>query len=625
LLKYTDKIKRFLASLTFGDIIFVLLFFGFTMVKLFYFQFTTGLNTKPYFDEFNTNMLLGLLGALIVLVSFFILLFSKRIRLALLCLDIFLSLLILADTLYFRYYHNAVTVPVLYHIRLVESVGESAISLFKKNDLIYLLDFPFLIFLMFVLREKAIPVKRYFVFIKRFIAAALMFAAGFMLFQYSYEKSDNSIFIYNNNYVIKDVGILYFHYYDMKRFVKENVLVNRFLDEEDKQVIEDYYKNKPKTGSVYTGAAKGKNLIVVQAEALQGFVINMKYNEQEVTPNLNKFINESVYFDNFYCQVGGGNTADAEFLLNTSLYPMMDGSVYFRFPTNTFHSLPKLLKNEGYDSYVFHANNSSFWNRTEAYRSLGFNTYMSEKDYKMDEIIGWGLSDISFFKQSLDSIDTTKPFYGFFITLSSHHPYYFFRGDGRFNAGKYENTFIGDYLKAMNYVDYAFGRLTDDLKERGLYDNSILVFYGDHTGVQKDEIDNLEDILKINITDLEWAKMQRVPCFIRWPGLHETGVNKTIGGEIDLMPTIANLLGLSTPYAIGNDLFNVEKPYAVLRNSTLITDEYIYLADTGKVYNHKGEEVDKKIYKEEIIKLRKELVVSDLIIEKDAFKVLSIE
>jgi len=125
--------------------------------------------------------------------------------------------------------------------------------------------------------------------------------------------------------------------------------------------------------------------------------------------------------------------------------------------------------------------------------------------------MGWSaLSDSSFFRQSFDKIDTTKPFYSFYITLSSHHPFTYFE-DYDFDVGEFEGTYIGNYLKAANYLDKCIGEFIAELKKRGLYDNSLLVFYGDHAAVKKIEADGLMKLLDMEYSEPEWMKLQKVP------------------------------------------------------------------------------------------------------------------
>jgi phosphoglycerol transferase MdoB-like AlkP superfamily enzyme len=321
---------------------------------------------------------------------------------------------------------------------------------------------------------------------------------------------------------------------------------------------------------------------------------------------------------------GGGNTSDAEFLSNNSLYPLKEGSVYFRYPSNTYESIPNLLKKEGYSSYVFHANNPSFWNRTEMYRAVGFDRFFSNNDFTLDEQRGWGLGDKSMFRQGLEKIDTSKPFYSFFITLSSHHPFNYFDDYKGFDAGNYNSTFLGNYMKAAHYADEAIGGFISELKEKGLYDNSVLVIYGDHNAIQKedDQIAALKNAFGFQFTELNWTKLQKVPCFIHFPGMKEFGTINKIGGQIDLLPTLANLMGLDAPFALGKDLLNSSESYAVLRPGTVITEDFVYNNSDNTVYNNAGVKQNKEDYAAKIAEYQKLLNISDLILSKDALKQL---
>jgi len=617
------KIKKSLTPAFIVEVIFWLAAIGALMIKCFYFQFTTRLNSRPFFTMNNAYTMMGSLGTLLIIISILIFAFNKKRRIALLIIDAFLSLLIFADTIYFRYYYSAITIPVLYQIRLVGSVGDSIISLFKIKDLVYFADIPFLVAMLYILKRLSKGNIGLFKIKFRAITAVLVFVIGFAVFKVAYNNVDTSIFPYDNNYIARYLGINYFHFYDIKRFVKENLLTDRKLSSEERAIINEFFENKNKSTDKFRGIAKGKNLILVQVEALQHFVINRKTEKgEEITPNLNKLIKESAYFDNFYFQIGGGNTADAELLSNTSLYPAKEGCAYFRFPNNTYHSLGNILKQQGYDTYVFHANNPTFWNRSVAYKTLGFDTFVSNNDYVLDEYVGWGLGDASFFRQSLDRIDTSKPFYGFFITLSSHFPFkYEFFETYDFDVGKYEGKFLGYYLKAINYADYALGRFIDELKERGLFENTLLVIYGDHMAVPKDYSEELMEFLGMEYNDFNWAKLQKVPCLIHYPGLENGNVFTVTGGEIDILPTIANLMGFDAPYAIGKDLFNTEYGYAVLRNSSVVTDKYIYLSGQRSAYDiNTGEKLKPEEYEKEVSSFQRELFISDLILQKNGLK-----
>jgi len=607
-----DIIKQF----NWYDIIYIVFFAAAIFCKAVFMQFQMHISFRPLFSKINIFMMLSSLAFVLILFAFLFIFYSRN-KVAFLITNIVLSLLFFADAMYFRYYSTIISVPVISNARYLGSVGDSITSLLRRSDILYFFDIPLFLLYSIVFRKKAVKSSIF----SRLIISAVAFVLG--VGSFAIAKSQNDFSIYDNNYIVKNFGIGYFHYYDTKKYISENFLRDKRLTSEEEQDIRNYLDKKSANSlGKYNGIAKGKNLIVIQVEALQEFVIGLKVNGKEVTPNLNKLINESVYFENIYVQVAGGNTSDAEFMTNNSLYPAKEGTAYFRFATNTFNSLPILLKNAGYNTYAAHAYSPSFWNRTEMYKAVGFDKFISQSDLVMDEFIGWGgwaLSDDSFYRQTLEAIDKSNPFYAFLVSLSSHHPYSYFDDKQNFDVGQYDKTYLGNYLKAENYADAAIGRFIERLKEEGLYENSLIVIYGDHHGLPKDQAGDLLNLLNIDNNNLEWAKLQKVPVIIHCPGL-ESQVVETIGGQMDIGPTIINLMGLDDYFVLGKDLLNCEKGYAILRNSSIVTDEFYYFSNENKVYDYKsGKELDRTLYDEEIKQYLEDLRISDLILEKNAF------
>lgn len=615
------------------------------MTKCFYFQFTTRLNVRPYFSTGNLYMLLSTLGILFVLIAPVSAVFNRRRLVALFVCNVIFSALLTADTNFFRYYYNILSIPVIMQVnfKLLSSVDQSIISLFKIKDIIYIIDLPVMLAGLIFLQKKGIPPIS---FKRRLAAAILLLCVGFSVFFAIFRNADIQAFSYNNNYVAGSLGVFYSHFDSTRILFKERFLESKNLSKKEKAALDSFFnfkrghsstvepiggrgvssylnQRRVRTGENYKGLARGKNLIVVQVEALQQFVINRKVNGNEITPNLNALIRDSLYFDNFYFQVAGGNTSDAEFLCNTSLYPDKYGAVYIRYPENTYYSLPKELKDLGYHTYALHGFNPEFWNRQQMYKALGFDTFVNCNDYVMDEFAGWegkALSDSSFFRQSFDKIDMTRPFYSFFITLSSHHPFNDFEKFS-FDTGKLEGGYLSNYLKAAHFADRCLGEFISELKKRGMYDNTLLVIYGDHSAVPKHQANELMGFLNLAYSDLTWSKLQKVPCIIHYPGLKNGEVVSITGGEIDLYPTIANLMDLKAPFSLGKDLLNSESGYVVLRNGSVITDDYIYLNNTRAMYDMKsGKPLKWRDYKPELHAILNELSISDLIIEKNAFE-----
>ncbi len=234
--------------------------------------------------------------------------------------------------------------------------------------------------------------------------------------------------------------------------------------------------------------------------------------------------------------------------------------------------MSKTLKENDYGTTVFHSYEAGFWNRNTMYHNMRYDQFYSLKHFTLDEKIGWALGDKSFFRQSIDVISEQKqPFYSFLITLSSHHPYVIPAAEKKLSLGELDGTMMGDYLQAIHYVDAALGELVDRMKAEGLWNNTILVMYGDHDNSIKDW-SLFETFLGKKLDELERQMiLKQVPLIVHLPKDEHAGTYTRVGGQLDITPTIMHLLGISTAdqYLIGTPLLT-DKPLfgkkVVLRN-----------------------------------------------------------
>lgn len=616
-------IRTIKGNINYGETLYWVSFIIIMLIKCVYFQFTTHINSEPYFSVTNLKMFISTFAIILMISALIALIFNKKRIQALFVVDILLTTLLVADTNFFRYYYDVITIPVFNNLdsRIMNTVNQGIPSLINAKDIIFIIDLPIMIAGLIILNKRVEKIQFY----KRSVRTIALLLVGVLTFSTVYEKAEITAFAYSNNYSAQNLGVFYSHFHSTKLFIKEMLSKDGRITDEKKSMIENMFisKNGEKATNKYSGIAEGKNLIMVQMESIQSFVIDRTINGKEITPNLNRLIGECLYFDNIYYQTAGGNTSDAEFLCNTSLYPMAEGAVYYRFCENTYHSMPKTLKDKGYDTYSFHGFDKVFWNRDEMYKSIGFDNFISVEDYQMNDFAGWqgeALSDLSFFEQSLDKIDTSKPFYSFLITLSCHHPFDYFE-DFEFDVGKLQGTYLGNYIKGANYADKCIGYFIDELKKRDLYDDTLLVLYGDHKAIPIVNADELYEFLELEEREDTWTKLQKVPLMIKYPDQKRAEVLNNVGGQIDILPTISNMMGFEFPYALGKDLLNTDKQYAIFRNGTIVTDDYVYINCSRNIYDHKtGEILDLELFEEEIYSYLKELQVSDIIITKDVFR-----
>ncbi|AKL95343.1 alkaline phosphatase superfamily [Clostridium aceticum] len=406
----------------------------------------------------------------------------------------------------------------------------------------------------------------------------------------------------NGNYTPHNLGVINYHLYDMvSLFARSTLDISRVEGIVETISTENGDRNK-------FALAKNKNVIVIQAESVQGFVINKEIEGQPITPVLNELINNnSIYFSQFYEQVGWGNTSDAEFVSHNGFYPSVKTFSYKAYEDNDFTSLPILLKNQGYSTIAFHGNEANFWNRESIYPSQGLDTFISIEELQQDELIGIGLSDGSLFRQSINYLkQQTKPFYGFYITLTSHHPFIMEEQyQGLDIQGEYKDTLLEDYLQTVHYLDKEIGNFIKMLKEADLYDNTMIVVYGDHQGLDMRNEEANELLTSFLGKPYEEDEMFRVPLITHIPDSSLQEEITTAGGQIDFLPTMANLLGLKVEpdKTLGKDLLNIDdgfvaKQVHVARGSFIDHEKIFIMSNDGIFENsrawniHTGESVN---------------------------------
>jgi lipoteichoic acid synthase len=401
-------------------------------------------------------------------------------------------------------------------------------------------------------------------------------------------------------------------------------------DSNEVSEVENYVKaNKVDPNPEYFGKAKGKNVIYISMESLQTFMIGRELNGKEVTPFLNSLVDskEAMYFDNFFHQTGQGKTSDSEFIIENSLFPLPQGAVFMTHANNTYQSAPSILKGEGYTSAVFHGNYKTFWNRSEMYRSMGYDEFFDATYYDMsnpEEQLPYGLKDKPFFEDSIPMLESLKqPFYTKFITLSNHFPFDRHEEDANFPQGETGNGVVDRYFQTSHYMDQVLEDFVNDLKEKGLYEDTMIVLYGDHYGISDNHNKAMSEVLGKEVGNYESAQLQRVPLFILNSGA-EGGVNHTYGGQIDLRPTIMHLLGEETKdyLSFGQDLLSEERKQIVpFRNGDVITDKYSEIK--GVCYdNETGQPVEEgnNACEEASKEANKRLELSDKVVYEDLLR-----
>ena len=573
-------------------------------------------------NYFAIKPLLADLAIVLILGSFVYLFKAKKQFTYLLVVSVVLNIVCIVNSLYYTYYMSFASFSLIAVSLTVVDVGDAVVkNVLQIKDFMFLWQIIFLIIYHFYLKKKkyieyAGPKEnRKKRFTGTLICGVVVYAIFFMTVT-SVEFSRLSK-QWNREFLVTKFGIYTYQFNDLFKSLdaKFNTLFGYDNAAKD---FRDYYDNNTiemKTNE-YTNMFEGRNLIVIHAESIQNAAIVQEFNGEQVTPNLNRIKDEGIYFSNFYSQASSGTSSDSEFTFASSLFPVTNGSVAVSYWNREYETLQKLLKEKGYNTLSFHANNGDFWNRNNLHKSLGYNTFYSKSSYKVEDenIIGLGLSDKEFFKQTVPMIkkeyEENGKFMATLIMLSNHTPFDALDKYGEFDTsikedGKVypymEDTKLGNYFKSAHYADSAIGELMTELDEAGLLENTVVVFYGDHDAKlpKKDyerlynydkETDDVIDKDSVDFKPVDYYdyEINRSVPFIIWT--KDKQFNKkveTAMGMVDVMPTLSNMFGLKPTYALGNDIMNLDNNLVAFPNGNWLTNDIYYNSnkDEYKVIN----------------------------------------
>ncbi len=539
-------------------------------------------------------LLLNPLGSALIVLGLAWLFKGRGRYTALMVLYFFLSFLLFANVMYYRFFNDFITLPTLFQTQNFGDVSGSITTLLKPYDFLFFSDIAVLLVLLLTKKikmEKDVLKRR---------AAFSFIGIGFAIsgLNLVLAESDRPELLtrgFDRNYIVKYLGMYNYTVYDAVQSTRASA--QRVLaDSNDITEVVNYTSsNHAEANPEYFGKAEGMNVILIHLESIQEFLINYELHGEEVTPFLNSLTEDKnmMYFDNFFHQTAQGKTADAEFILSNSLYGLPQGSAFTMKGTNTYQAAPAILGQEGYTSAVFHPNTGSFWNRNEIYKSFGYNHFFDAGSYEMDpeQLADYGLMDKPFFEQSIPYLESLpEPFYAKFITVTHHYPFSMDQDETTIEPHTTGDQSVDDYFQTARYADEALEQFFHYLKESGLYDNSMIIMYGDHYGISQNHDDAMEKVLEKEVTPfVSKSELQRVPFFIRVPGM-EGGIRHTYGGQIDILPTILHLLGKETKDYIhfGTDLLSDEHNEVVpFRNGDFVSptvtavDGDYYDSETG--------------------------------------------
>ena len=628
---------------------------------------------KPFISDLALIIIIGSFGYLIKP--------NNRFKYFFICMCV-VTLMCIVNSIYYIFYTSFASFSLLAEMKLIGEVGDSLVEKFRWIDFIYII-FP----LIYYFIHKLLLKKNYYFYINKikknkrsftftaFIGAIIL---SFTIINISKTDASRLIKQWNREYIVQRFGIILYQGNDLVQSLTPKINSLFGYDEAAKS-FKEYYKERfveieNKKNNKYTGLLEGMNVIFVHMESIQNYLVDLKINDEEITPTLNKLVKEGMYFNNFYPQISVGTSSDTEFTLNSSLMPASSGTVFVSYYNRDYVTIPKLLKEKGYYTFSSHANNTSMWNRNKMHPSLGYDEMIFKDQFdigdKTDERwLGLGLNDVDFFLQlqeKLEKIETEHENYmGTIIQLSNHSPFAatefhpeLFNSFGELDLTNtyktkdektgeeiektddyLKGTKLGNYLISAHYGDMALGTFVDYVKQSEFYDNTVFVFYGDHdarlskseyqyfynydkeTGeVYKEGDEKYYDYnsfrheINRRTPLVIWSKNKKIAKKLK-------GVNSNAMGMYDIVPTLGNMMGFTNKYALGHDIYDVgENNFVVFPSGNFVTNN-VYYSNTANNYLILKEGIiieedyinDIKTKSEEILNISNDVIVHDLI------------
>ena len=603
---------------------------------------------------------------IVVLVGSFSYLFKGKKRYTyLLIASIFFTAICMINSIYYTFYTSFASASMLSLTQFIAPVSDAVVeNVLQLKDLLYLIPFAFFIFTYHRLLKKG-KFKRYTKterktnWLHTFIAGVVIL----VVFTVTLSGLEIGRFVkqWNREYIVMRFGIYLYQGNDVVKSLQPKISAMFGYDNAKKE-FDEYFKDKSVTRDYtneYTGILEGKNVIVIHAESFQDVALNRTFNGQEVTPNMNKLIKEGLFFSNFYSQVSVGTSSDTELTFNTSLMPTQNGTAFVSYFDRTYNGTPKFMKEKGYYTFSMHANNADFWNRRAMHESLGYDKFYSKETYKTEgeEMIGLGLSDKSFFKQSVEKLKKIKQdhdkFYGIAISLSNHTPFSDVTKYGEFKVTMneevtnedgttttvehpyLEGTKLGNYFKSVHYADAALGEFFQELDEAGLLDNTVVMLYGDHDArlpkadyvkmlnydMTTDSVKSKDNPTYQEFNSYHYELNRKVPLLI-WTKDDTIKAKEVtdIMGMYDVQPTISNMLGFYNKYSLGHDIFEIkDNNIVVFPNGNWLTNKVYYNSQKGEYMSLKDEVIsddyisENSKYTEKLLDVSNNIIVFDLL------------
>ena len=532
--------------------------------------------------------------------------FKKRIgKIIYLVINLIFLIVFLTNNVYYS------MTKTFFDFSLLESASEGSPyimdTLLNTNLLVYISCIFIIVLTLYVL--KYIPYKTknnysvlsitFLVFLVMHLLTPLTLGKAYKELTWSSWRNPRNIYnsFNDNNKSMKISGL---YEYTIRNFYITFLKTEEQENSEDITFLNDSYTINTDNVNKYTGLFKDKNLIFIQFEGLDDWLLT-----EENTPTIYSMLNNSIVFNNHYSYYnGGGSTFNSEFAVNTGfITPLSYTQNAYTFNKNSFpYSMANLFKNAGYTINAFHMNTGEYYSRTTNYQNWGYDNYyglidindFKDETYRLDRnlILNEKFNELLFNK------DPNEKFVDYIITYSGHLPFTNTKGVCKMLYEEDINNLLlenpdNDYpfeemseleciRRQAKETDYMMNLLLQKLEENNLLDNTVIVAFTDHY-LYTIEDKTILDTYKETSNNL----INKTPFFIWSKDMKQTKVNK-VTSQLNILPTTLNLFGIeySSNNYIGTDALSQNYEGIVFFSDYSWFDGNVYV-ENGEVINNK--------------------------------------
>ncbi len=371
------------------------------------------------------------------------------------------------------------------------------------------------------------------------------------------------------------------------------------------KVAEYMQSMTPTNRNEYTGMFEGYNLIYLTAEGFSPYAV-----DENLTPTLYKLVHSGFVFDEFYVPLWSTSTSDGEYTNCTGLIPDQMHSMKRSKDNAMPFTLPAFFSLEGVNSYAFHDNSLSYYDRNLSHPNLGYNFMASKlgdleeskwggQVFEMENANYWPASDLDMMKATMPIYINDERFHVYYMTVSGHMNYNF-AGNKMSAMHKEEVSQLPYSEEGRAYIacnielDLALEYMIEELDRAGKLENTVICLSADHYPYAM-EVANLEELAG---KPLDGTLDIYRNNLILWNSEMETVEVTKPASSVDILPTLLNLFGFeydSRLYA-GRDILSDSAPLVIFKDRSFITDRVIYNSKSKEIVWREGWEEDEEYF-----------------------------